>query len=98
MKSKKEVEAKILRLQLRLEQDKEDIKDNLSFAAILGGLIPAGLKVAKVTKKGWSAAGYLKDLASKHISAAEPLKKENWFDKLKAKVKDWLNIKQKVAA
>lgn len=83
-----------MRMQLRLEQDKEDIKDNLSFAAILGGLIPAGLKVAKATRKGWSAAGYLHDLAGKHITRIEPLKKESWLDKIKR----WLNIGRKVAA
>jgi hypothetical protein len=89
MKNKKEVREKILRLQLRLEQDKADIKDNLSFAALFGGLIPVGLKVAHAVNKPLSIDAYLSNLARNRISVVTS-KKETWFDKLK----QWLRFRR----
>lgn len=72
MKSKSDIMEEINRLERKLEDNKEGIKDNLKLSHLLSGLIPKAFR--KNGKSGHFIPGNttLKEIARNHISLNEP--------------------------
>jgi membrane protein len=76
MKNKKEIQKEIYSLEKRLQEDKEHIKDNLTFKHILAGMLPF-LFTKKVKH---SIDDHLKTIARKNIQLVKP---KGWFQRMK---------------
>jgi membrane protein len=81
MKSVKEVEAEIARLELKLARDKKDIKDDLTFAHFLMGLIPGAFKLEQKTEKVTDIDKYMRKVAKNHITQSK-ITEKSWVDKI----------------
>lgn len=80
MKNRKELQDEIARMENRLIEDKEDIKDNFRWTHLFGGVIPRVLKIKDKEKK-MSFDDVVKHVARNHIGPVK--KEESLIDKIK---------------
>jgi membrane protein len=80
--SMKEVNAEIARLELKLAQDKRDIKDDLRFAHFLMGLIPGVFNAKQKAEKVTDIGKYIKKVAKEHITQSKEKEDKGWMDKI----------------
>lgn len=80
MKNRKELQDEIARMENRLTEDKEDIKDNFRWTHLFGGIIPKALKIKDKDKK-MSFDDVVKHVARNHIGVVK--KDETILDKIK---------------
>jgi hypothetical protein len=81
MKSRKELQHEIARLERRLAIDSQDIKDDFKWTHIFGGLIPRVLKVKHNREKKMDLDYVLKNMARRHITQVK--EEETILDKIK---------------
>ncbi len=80
MKSKSDVTKEINRLEKKLEDNKEGIKDNLKLTHLLSGLIPKAFRTNEKNGHFFSRDNTLKEIARNHITLNEPT---GWFTGIK---------------
>jgi membrane protein len=81
MKNRKELQLEIEKLELRLKEDKRDIKDTFTWMHIFGGIIPRFLRIKHKTNDKMSFNDVVKNVARNHISLVK--KDETILDKIK---------------
>jgi hypothetical protein len=67
MKSKKDLQKEIARLEHDLEKEKQEIIDDLSFAHFFGRLLPRALRIKLRLEKKLTPDDYFRHIARKHI-------------------------------
>lgn len=81
MKSVKEMDAEIARLELKLARDKKDIRDDLTFAHLLAGLIPGAFKAGKKTEHVIDIDKYIRKVAKENITRSKQASK-GWMERV----------------
>jgi membrane protein len=81
LKSKKELEDEVLKLERALSMDKEGIKDNLKPSHFFSHLIPKAFRKDEQEGQHHNADSYLRSVAKKHI--VPKTQEDSWLDKLR---------------